>query len=66
VSTADLVGARWHKSSFSGNGSDGDCVQVALGGSAALRDSKNPTGPVLVLQADGWAAFLAVAKREVP
>jgi hypothetical protein len=34
----------WRKSSFSGSG--GNCVQVRQD-LAALRDSKNPTGPTL-------------------
>lgn len=39
----------WRKSSFSG-GSDENCVELAhLPGALAFRDSKNPTGPVLVI-----------------
>lgn len=34
----------WRKSSFSGN--SGECVQVRQD-LAAMRDSKNPTGPTL-------------------
>lgn len=34
----------WRKSSFSGSG--GDCVEVRQD-LAAVRDSKNPTGPTL-------------------
>jgi hypothetical protein len=33
----------WHTSSFSSSG--GDCVELAAAG--AVRDSKNPAGPVL-------------------
>jgi uncharacterized protein DUF397 len=36
----------WRKSSFSGN--SGDCVQVRQD-LAAVRDSKNPTGPTLAV-----------------
>jgi uncharacterized protein DUF397 len=36
----------WRKSSFSGN--SGDCVQVRRD-LAAVRDSKNPTGPTLAV-----------------
>jgi hypothetical protein len=36
---------RWRKSSFSGGGGNA-CVEVA-GGLEAVRDSKNPGGPVL-------------------
>jgi hypothetical protein len=36
----------WRKSSFSGD--TGNCVEVAVSaGAVAVRDSKNPTGPVL-------------------
>jgi hypothetical protein len=39
--------AKWRKSSFSG-GQEVACVEVAhLPGALAVRDSKNPAGPVL-------------------
>ncbi|WP_405695143.1 DUF397 domain-containing protein [Streptomyces sp. NBC_01185] len=52
-------GAAWRKSSYSGN-TGGECVEVADGCSASVpvRDSKNPAGPVLVLGADAWQAFV--------
>jgi hypothetical protein len=65
MSTVDLAGARWRKSSFSGgSGSDNDnCVEVALiGPAAALRDSKNTDGPALVVPAAGWCALLTTTK----
>ena len=54
----DLTGARWRKSSHSGN-NGGNCVEVArnLPGAVALRDSKDPEGPVLVFTPDEWRAF---------
>jgi hypothetical protein len=58
----DLNGLRWLKSSFSGGtgGGNDNCVEVALAGSAAaVRDSKNAAGPVLVLPTAGWKALLA-------
>jgi hypothetical protein len=50
--------ATWFKSSYSnGNGS---CVEVAhVGGAVAIRDSKQPTGPVLTSTGEGWRAFVA-------
>ncbi|PJJ04647.1 uncharacterized protein DUF397 [Streptomyces sp. 2333.5] len=49
----------WYKSSHSGS-AGGDCVEVATCPSAIhVRDSKNPTGPVLTLSATAWATFLA-------
>ena len=51
-------GLRWVKSSLSY--ASGDCVEVAQrpGGRVAVRDSKNPGGPVLSFSASEWAAFL--------
>jgi hypothetical protein len=53
------VGTVWHKSSYSGNGGS-DCVEVArnLPGVVAVRDSKNPDGPVLTISTDEWASFI--------
>ena len=52
----------WHKSSYSaGNG--GACVEVATSpDSIAVRDSKDPGGPVLVFTPAEWTAFLAGAR----
>lgn len=50
--------AAWRKSSRSGGG-DGSCVEVAFAGPAvAVRDSKDPDGPVLAFPASSWSAFL--------
>jgi hypothetical protein len=53
------VGALWRKSSYSGNGG-ADCVEVArsLPGVVAVRDSKNPDGPILTFSRDEWASFI--------
>jgi hypothetical protein len=59
----DLNGLRWRKSSFSGGegGGNDSCVEIAFAGSAAaVRDSKNADGPVLVLTASAWSALLAL------
>jgi hypothetical protein len=52
----DLSAAVWRKSTFSGlNG----CVEVALvAGRLAVRDSKDPQGPVLLFTPDEWRAFV--------
>jgi hypothetical protein len=49
---------QWRKSSYSS--AYHACVEVAtdLPGVAAVRDSKDPAGPVLVFPADEWRAFL--------
>ncbi len=56
----DLAGAQWRKSSYSG-GSGGNCVEVAtnLPGLIAVRDSKNPGPPALLLTPAQWRALLA-------
>ncbi|KOX30804.1 MULTISPECIES: DUF397 domain-containing protein [unclassified Streptomyces] len=55
----DLTGARWRKSSYSGT-NGGDCVEVADGfpGAVPVRDSKNPSGPALVVGPGAWQAFV--------
>ncbi|MGH3906853.1 MAG: DUF397 domain-containing protein [Pseudonocardiaceae bacterium] len=54
----------WHKSSFST--AEGNCVEVAdLGdGQHAVRDSKDPAGPVLTCTAAEWAAFTASVRAD--
>jgi hypothetical protein len=54
----DLTTANWRKSTYSSH--NGNCVEVArsLPGVVAVRDSKDPDGPALVLAADEWRAFL--------
>ncbi|MBF6211091.1 DUF397 domain-containing protein [Nocardia puris] len=53
-----MSAADWFKSSYSKTG--GDCVEVAhLDGAVGVRDSKNPTGPALILAPAEWDAFLA-------
>jgi len=58
MGTDDLDGAVWAKSSRSGT--NGNCVEVAfLGeGRVALRDSKDPEGPVLRFNRGEWSAFV--------
>jgi hypothetical protein len=60
VTTVDLSGAVWHKSTRSG-GNGGDCVEVAgnLPGIVAIRDTKDPDGATLVFTHAEWRAFLA-------
>jgi hypothetical protein len=59
----DLSPAVWRKSSRS-TGSGQNCVEVAtnLPGLIAVRDSKNPQGPALVLTPPQWRTLLAVAR----
>jgi uncharacterized protein DUF397 len=53
-----LARGTWRKSSRSG-GSGTSCVEVAeLGGSVAIRDSKDPDGPTLTVIGAAWSAFI--------
>ncbi len=58
-----LTNAAWRKSSYSG-GDNGSCVEVADGfpGVTPVRDSKNPTGPALVIPDTAWRAFIGYAR----
>lgn len=57
----DLTGAIWRKSSKS---SSGNCVEVAtnLPDTVAVRDSKDPDGPALVIPRADWMAFTAAIR----
>ncbi|GAA2184383.1 DUF397 domain-containing protein [Micromonospora lupini] len=60
---ADLISARWRKSTRSGS-NGGDCVEVAdnLPGIVAVRDSKDPGGPALTFTPTAWASFVRSAR----
>lgn len=61
MARVDLDHAVWRKSSYSGGGSQ--CVEVAFVTDAvAVRDSKDPAGPALVVTPAGWAAFVHAAR----
>ncbi|MFD9735595.1 DUF397 domain-containing protein [Umezawaea sp. NPDC059074] len=48
----------WRKSSYSGDGNEGNCVEVAFTGPVvAVRDSKN-TGARIAFPAEAWKRFL--------
>jgi hypothetical protein len=51
----------WRKSSRC---EAGTCVEVAaVDGAIAMRDAKNPDGPVLLFDVAGWNGFLAGVRR---
>jgi hypothetical protein len=56
----NLSNAVWRTSSFSSS-NGGQCIEVAanLPGVVALRDSKDPDGPALVVEPAAFAAFVA-------
>jgi hypothetical protein len=55
----DLTGAQWRKSSYSGT-NGGECLEIADNYPPAVpvRDSKNPCGPVVIVGAAAWQAFV--------
>jgi hypothetical protein len=59
----DLAAAQWHKSTRSSSTGQ-NCVEVAtnLPGLIAIRDSKNPAGPNLIVTPGAWAAFTQKVK----
>jgi hypothetical protein len=61
----DLSSAVWRKSSRSG-GNGGNCVEVArLPHVVAVRDSKNPGGPALLLTPEAWRRFTTQLKHDL-
>lgn len=59
----DLSRAQWRKSTYSAN--TGHCVEVAITESAAgIRDSKDPSGVVLVVARQEWGPFVQKIQTE--
>jgi hypothetical protein len=59
---SELDGISWRKAQRSVN--NGECVELARAqGMIAIRDSKNPTGPILMYNPAEWRAFLDGAKN---
>jgi hypothetical protein len=53
----DVTSVAWRTSSYSGD-NGGTCVEVGTTGPAvAVRDSKDPSGPLLAFPADTWTEF---------
>jgi len=62
VDKAERLALRWRKAQMSlGNGA---CVEVATTrGMIAIRDSKDPSGPILMYTPAEWEAFLDGARK---
>jgi hypothetical protein len=58
------VTTTWRKSSHSGTQGGSECVEVGrFPDSIAVRDSKDPEGPKLVIDRGEFAALMAALKR---
>jgi hypothetical protein len=59
-----LQGARWQKSSFSGNGNN-NCVEMAAlpTGEIAVRNSRDPDGPTLIYTRAEFEALIRGARN---
>ncbi|MEU7059335.1 DUF397 domain-containing protein [Streptomyces sp. NPDC046197] len=62
VECAPLGGLAWHKSSYSSD-QGGNCIEVAElpCAAVAIRDSKNPAGPMVTLVPAAFSAFVSWA-----
>lgn len=59
--TIDIENLEWRKATASGNNG---CIEVSpLRDGVALRDSKDPDGPMLTYTHHEWSAFLDGAKK---
>jgi hypothetical protein len=59
IECAPLGPLTWRKSSYSGD-QGGDCVEIAEAPTStiAIRDSKNPAGPILTLDPAAFTTFV--------
>ncbi len=59
----ELIRLAWRKSTYSVN--EAQCVEIAdlNDGKHAVRDSKDPTGPVLTCSPAQWSAFTIAFSR---
>lgn len=57
--TPDLSGTKWRSSSHSGG--NNECLELAheVPAFAPVRDSKDPSGPVILFGRAAWGAFVA-------
>ncbi|MEV4971337.1 DUF397 domain-containing protein [Streptomyces scopuliridis] len=62
MASANTLSVEWRTSSYSTNG--GNCVEIGDGIAHAvpIRDSKNPTGPILIASNASWTTFVTFAK----
>ncbi|TCP46302.1 uncharacterized protein DUF397 [Tamaricihabitans halophyticus] len=66
MATVSWASLGWRKSSYSGGGSNGSCVEMAFAGDlVAVRDSKSSAAGALLVSASGWRGFLAGLENRV-
>ncbi|MFE2747749.1 DUF397 domain-containing protein [Streptomyces scopuliridis] len=60
---ASIPDENWRSSSYS-QSNGGECIEVAdsIANTVPVRDSKNPTGPILLASNASWTAFVTFAK----
>jgi Domain of unknown function (DUF397) len=64
VTNTSMTRVLWRKSSHSGGGND--CVEIAaVDFRTAVRDSKNPDGPVLRFESACWRTFIGKARSDL-
>jgi hypothetical protein len=64
LSAHEMPALTWRKSSASDSD---DCVEVAITeGMIMVRDSKNRHGGQLAFSSNGWGAFLAAVRQDIP
>jgi hypothetical protein len=62
IRISEEAATRWRKSSRSQNGAN-NCVAVTrLPGAFAVRDSKNPNGPILRFRSAAFSSFLKASR----
>ncbi|MFD0856920.1 DUF397 domain-containing protein [Actinomadura adrarensis] len=65
MSSLDPTATRWRKSSHSA-GSGGDCVEIAdITQGIAIRDSKDPQGPHLIIHTTAWHSLAREIKTGI-
>jgi Domain of unknown function (DUF397) len=59
----DMSSAIWRKSSY-GGANGGNCIEIAVAArTVAVRDSKDPDGPVLAFGQNHWQRFANQVKQ---
>jgi hypothetical protein len=62
LTNSERMSLTWRKAQLSTN--NGACVEVAsVPGKIAVRDSKDPSGPILVYAPEEWSDFLDGVKK---